>query len=181
MGSRPPWATARRSGRPGNKEFNAPEADFGQAQGRLVFADERCPPRQKKVAAFRGRAMLAPTLLTKCGSRTNLSVGFAASSLRQKKLAALGFESALRGGRPSQPSVRTGQLPQRGSQGGAERGGKTNLSVMASPCQLPLGRGAKRKGNDSAAVGAAIGRPPVLFGYFSRTSDARPYGSDEAR
>ena len=126
MGSRPPWATARRSGRPGNKEFNAPEADFGQAQVRLVFADEQCPPRQKKVAAFRGRAMLAPTLLTKCGSRTNLSVGFAASSLRQKKLAALGFESAFRGGRPSQPSVRTGQLPQRGSQGG---GSRTNLSV----------------------------------------------------
>ena len=42
--------------------------------------------------------MLAPTVLTKCGARMNLSVGFAASSLRQKKLAALGFESAFRGG-----------------------------------------------------------------------------------
>ena len=139
MGSRPPWATARRSGKPGNKEFNAPEADFGQAQGRLVFADEQCPPRQKKVAAFRGRAMLAPTLLTKCGSRTNLSVGFAASSLRQKKLAALGFESAFRGGRPSQPSVRTGQLPQRGSQ---EGGAVEDEPLSRLRRQLPLERGA---------------------------------------
>ena len=118
MGSRPPWATARRSGRPGNKEFNAPEADFGQAQGRLVFADEQCPPRQKKVAAFRGRAMLAPTLLTKCGSRTNLSVGFAASSLRQKKLAALGFESAFRGDGPLSPVCALGSSPRGGAKGG---------------------------------------------------------------
>ena len=98
------------------------------------------------LATFRGRAMLAPTGLTKRGDKTNTSsVGYADSSLRQKKLAAFHFPGfhrcrgnsisapyfflskpnplrwALRrcfGGRPSQPSVRTGQLPQRGRQGG---------------------------------------------------------------
>ena len=37
------------------------------------------------------------------------------------------------------------------------------------------------RGNDALPVGAAIGRPPVLFGAESRTSDARPYGSDGVR
>ena len=78
--------------------------------------------------------MLAPTVLTKRGDKTNTSsVGYADGSLRQKKLAAfhirslllpfrlnpapLGFETMFWGGGPLSPVCALGSSPREGAKG----------------------------------------------------------------